>query len=94
MKRALLIACLSLGLLSPAARAEDANRYEVLVVPETGLAVDKNTQTLLIDRQTGKTWVLVTEFDPTTFAPKDSTWVPLHFKVEPADSSKPFQPPN
>ena len=34
-------------------------------------------------------WVLVTEFDPTTFAPKDSTWVPLHFKVEPADSSKP-----
>jgi len=94
MNRALVIACLSLGLLSPAARAEDANRYEVVVVPAAGMTADNKTETLLIDRQTGKTWVLTTEFDATTFAPKDTSWVPLHFKVEPADNSKPFLPPN
>jgi hypothetical protein len=74
MSRAFPIACLTLGLLASPARADDANRYEIIVVPSA--AGDGKSETMLIDRQTGKTWLRAAEFEPTTFAVKDTYWVP------------------
>ena len=92
MQRAFPIAGLTLALLAPAARADDANRYEIVVVPSA--AGDGKSETMLIDRQTGKTWLRMTEFDPATFREKDSYWVPQHFKVLPPEDSKSLLPPN
>ena len=94
MYRAFPIACLMLCLLVPAARADDASRYEILVVPASAKPGDGNTETLLIDRQTGRTWMRITEFDPATFTAKDTYWTPLRFQVLPAEENKPFLPPN
>ena len=92
MSRAFAIACLTLGLLAAPARADDANRYEIVVVPSA--AGDGKTEAMLIDRQTGKTWLRAAEFDPTTFAVKDTYWVPQQFKLLPPEENKPFLPPN
>jgi hypothetical protein len=94
MYRAFPIACLTLALLAPAARADDANRYEIVVVPASATPGDGKTETLLIDRQTGKTWMRTTDFDPATFAAKSTYWVPQPFKVVPPEADKPFVPPN
>lgn len=51
-------------------------------------AGDGKSETMLIDRQTGKTWLRMTEFDPVTFRAKDS------FKVLPPEDSKSLLPPN
>jgi hypothetical protein len=82
MYRAFPIACLTLGLLAPAARADDANRYEIVVVPASATPGDGKTETLLID------------FDPTTFAAKSTYWVSQPFKVLPPEDDKPLLPPN
>jgi len=92
MYRAFLIACVVLGLLAPAARADDANRYEIVVVPSP--AGDGKTETMLLDRQTGRAWVRTAEFDPTTFGVKDTYWVAQKFKVLPPEENKPLLPPN
>jgi len=94
MYRAFPIFCLTLGLLAAAARADDANRYEIVVVPASATPGDGKTETLLIDRQTGKTWMRTTDFDPATFAAKSTYWVPQQFKVLPPEADKPFLPPN
>lgn len=94
MYRAFPIACLTLGLLAPAARADDANRYEIVVVPASANLADGKTETLLIDRQTGKTWMRTTDFDPATLAAKSTYWVPQPFKVLAPEENKPFLPPN
>jgi hypothetical protein len=92
MSRVFPIACLAVGLLAAPARADDANRYEIVVVPSA--AGDGKTEAMLIDRQTGKTWLRTAEFDPTTFAVKDTYWVPQQFKLLPPEENKPFLPPN
>jgi hypothetical protein len=94
MYRAVPIACVTLGLLAPAARADDANRYEIVVVPASTTPGDGKTETLLIDRQTGKTWMRTTDFDPATFRAKETYWVPQPFKVLPPEDNKPLLPPN
>jgi len=81
-------------LLAPAARADDANRYEIVIVPTAGVASEGKTETILLDRQTGRTWMRTTEFDPTTFQPKEIYWLPQHFKALPPDDSKPLLPPS
>ena len=55
MYRALPIVCLTLGLLAPPAWGDDADRYEIVVVPSAATPGDGKTETLLIDRQTGET---------------------------------------
>jgi len=94
MYRALPLACLTLGLLALPAMADDASRYEILVVPASTKPGDGNTETLLIDRQTGRTWMRKTDFDPATFTAKDTYWTPLRFEVVAPDANKPFLPPN
>jgi len=94
MYRAFPLACLMLGLLAPPAKAYDASRYEILVVPAATKPGDGNTETLLVDRQTGRTWMRRTDFDPATFTAKDTYWTPLRFENLPPDDNKPFLPPN
>ena len=94
MYRSFALAGLMLAFLSAAARAEEANRYEIVLVPSRVPASQEKGEPILIDRQTGRTWTLATEFDATTFAPKESYWVPLSFKAVPAEEGKPFLPPN
>lgn len=94
MYRALPIVCLTLGLLAPPARGDDADRYEIVVVPSAATPGDGKTETLLIDRQTGKTWMRTTDFDPVTFTAKSTYWVPQPFKLQPPEENKPFLPPN
>ena len=74
--------------------ADDATRYEIVVVPASATPGDGKTETLLIDRQTGKTWMRTTDFDPATFRAKETYWVPQPFKVLPPEDNKPLLPPN
>jgi len=94
MYRAVPIACVALALLVPAARADDANRYEIVVVPASATPGDGKTETLLIDRQTGRTWMRTTDFDPATFTAKSTYWMPQPFKAVLPEDDKPFLPPN
>lgn len=70
-----------------------ANRYETVVVAAPATPGDGKTETLLIDRQTDKTRMRTTDFDPVTFTAKSTYGVPQQFKVLPPEAGKPFLPP-
>src|SRR6185312_2087062 len=93
MYRALPIVCLTLGLLAPPARGDDADRYEIVVVPSAATPGEGKTETLLTTRQPRKTWLRTTDFDPLTFTATSTYWLPHPFKLQPPVDIMPFRPP-
>jgi hypothetical protein len=93
MIRRCALACLLLAGLGHGAAADDAGRYDVVVVPSPDVTPADKTEALLIDHQTGRTWVLTTEYDD-TLRPQGTFWVPQKFKPVAAGEEKSLLPPN